>query len=77
MLVLYKDPAGDNVFTSTAAASVGVWTQNNGNAVGGDSGSAQEQNAELSALRKRVRELENKLAGSGVKVRVVALIFHI
>ena len=56
MLVLYKDPEGDTVFTSTAASV------NTSAAKGGASGETQEQSAELSTLRKRVMELENKLA---------------
>ena len=56
MLVLYKDPEGDTVFTSTAASV------NTSAAKGGAGGETQEQSAELSTLRKRVMELENKLA---------------
>ena len=53
MLVLYKDPEGNTVFTSTAASV------NTSAAKGGAGG---ENMAELSTLRKRVMELENKLA---------------
>ena len=59
MLVLYKDPEGDTVFTSTAGGGASVTAKGG---AGGENMETQEQSAELSTLRKRVMALENKLA---------------
>lgn len=57
MITLYKDPAGDNIFTSTTGKN--TWT--GGGGVAGN-GNSQEEAAEISTLRKRVTELEQTLA---------------
>jgi len=61
MSTLYKDPEGENIFTSVKPTSV-VGSGLNLQQVKSSSNTSQEQEAEIATLRKRVTELEVTLA---------------
>ena len=66
MITLYKDPEGESIFTTTAAApSMGM--------TGGvtKEGNAAEDAAEMSTLRKRVTELEDTVTRMKVNLMCI------